>query len=159
MPSHNSSLVMAQLEKILESPALGSAQSLRRFLRYVVEETLAGRGDVLKEYSLGASVFGRGEKFCPRTDPIVRVQARNLRLRLERYYAGPGAHDPLVIEMPKGTYVPVFQPRELAAPRRRLASAMIAVAALLALVSVAVLEVHRQAGRPEPQKSRQYLSP
>src|ERR1700674_3081891 len=159
MPPHNSRMVMAQLEKILESPALGSALSLRRFLRYVVEENLAGRGDVLKEYSLGASVFGRGEKFCPRTDPIVRVQARNLRLRLERYYAGPGAHDPLAIEMPKGTYVPVFRPRGLEAPRRRLASAMIAVAALLALVSVAVLEAHHPAGRPEPQKSRQYLTP
>ena len=150
---------MAQLEKILESPALGSAVSLRRFLRYVVEETLAGRGDVLKEYSLGASVFGRGEKFCPRTDPIVRVQARNLRLRLERYYAGPGSHDPLVIEIPKGAYVPVFRPHKLAAPRSRLASAMIAVAALLALVSVVVLEAHRPAGRHEPQKSHQYLTP
>jgi hypothetical protein len=159
MPPHNSVKVMAQLEKILESPALGSAQSLRRFLRYVVEETLAGRGEALKEYSLGASVFGRGENFCPRTDPIVRVQARNLRLRLERYYAGPGADDPLVIEMPKGTYMPVFGPRELKARWRRMASAMIALAALLALLSVAVLEAHHPAGRPEPQKSRQYLSP
>jgi hypothetical protein len=152
-------MVMVQLEKILESPALGSALSLRRFLRYVVEETLAGRGDVLKEYSLGAGVFGRGEKFCPRTDPIVRVQAHNLRLRLERYYAGPGSRDPLVIEIPKGTYVPVFRPRGLEVSRRRLASAMIAVAALLALVSVAVLEAHHPRGRSEPQKSRQYLSP
>ena len=159
MPPHDSRMVMAQLEKILESPALGSALSLRRFLRHVVEETLAGRGDALKEYSLGASVFGRGENFCPRTDPIVRVQARNLRLRLERYYAGPGAQDPLVIEIPKGTYVPVFRQSGLEAPRRRLASVMVAVAALLALVSVAVLEAHHPADRPEPQKSRQYLSP
>ena len=159
MPPHNSRLVMAQLEKILESPALGSAISLRRFLRYVVEETLAGRGDALKEYSLGASAFGRGEKFCPRTDPIVRVQARNLRLRLEQYYAGLGAEDPLLIEVPKGTYVPVFRRRGLEAPRRRLASAMIPVAALLALECVAVLEGHHPTARPEPQKPRQFPSP
>jgi hypothetical protein len=93
------------------------------------------------------------------TDPIVRVQARNLRLRLERYYAGLGAQDPLVIEMPQGTYVPVFRRRGLEAPGRRLASAMIAVAALLALVCMAVLEAHNPTARPEPQKSREYPSP
>jgi serine/threonine-protein kinase len=89
---------------------------LCRFLRYVVEETLAGRGGLIKEYSLGAEVFSRGDDFDPRIDPIVRVQARNLRARMVKYYEGPGATDPIVIDLPKRTYVPVFASREAAAP-------------------------------------------
>jgi hypothetical protein len=159
MPTHNPTIVMAELDRILESPALGSAASLRRFLRYVVEESLAGRGNSLKEYTVGAEVFGRGEKFCPRTDPIVRVQARNLRLRLERYYAGPGVRDSLVIELPKGTYAPVFRERAASSPLKRRVSVLIAAAALLALLSAALAETHRLTMAKEPQKARQYLTP
>ena len=111
-------LVTAQLERILASPPLESSPSLCRFLRYVVEETLAGRSCCLKEYSLGVVAFERGENFDPRIDPIVRVQARNLRGRLGQYYAGPGANDPILIELPKRTYVPVFH-----CPRGREAGA------------------------------------
>jgi tetratricopeptide (TPR) repeat protein len=100
--------VNEQLERILTNPPLVSSPSLCRFLRYVVEETLAGRGAEIKEHPLGVRVFDRGEDFNPRLDPIVRVQARNLRKRIEGYYAGPGAGDPIRIELPKGTYVPVF---------------------------------------------------
>jgi Tfp pilus assembly protein PilF len=107
----NRDSVQAQLERILRSPQLESAPSLCRLLRFVVQETLAGKAGGLKEYSLGAEVFGRGEGFDPRMDPIVRVQARNLRGRLAQYYAGPGERDPVVIELPKRTYVPVFRSR------------------------------------------------
>jgi tetratricopeptide (TPR) repeat protein len=101
--------VIAQLERILKSPALVTSPSLCRFLRYIVEETLAGHRGSIKEYSLGVNVFVRGDDFNPRLDPIVRVQARNLRGRVDRYYAGEGAADPIVIELPKGAYVPVFR--------------------------------------------------
>ena len=104
-------LVTAQLERILTNPPLESSPSLCRFLRYVVEETLAGRSGSLKEYSLGVVAFDRGDEFDPRMDPIVRVQARNLRVRLSQYYAGAGAHDPILIDLPKRTYVPVFRAR------------------------------------------------
>jgi tetratricopeptide (TPR) repeat protein len=104
-------LVTAQLNRIVTGPPLSSSPSLCRFLRYVVEETLAGRNGSLKEYSLGVVVFDRGDEFDPRLDPIVRVQARNLRVRLAQYYAGPGTDDPVVIELPKRTYVPVFRRR------------------------------------------------
>ncbi len=103
------SLVFEQLERIVSSSPLASSPSLRRFLRYVVEETLAGRSGSLKEYSLGVVVFDRGDEFDPRLDPIVRVQARNLRVRLSQYYAGPGVNDTLIIDLPKRTYVPVFR--------------------------------------------------
>lgn len=99
------------LQRVVESPVLEPCPSLCRFLRYVVEETLAARADGIKEYTLGLEVFERGEQFDPRADPIVRVQARNLRARLERYYAGPGVNDPVRIEVPKRTYVPVFEQR------------------------------------------------
>ncbi|HTP33500.1 MAG TPA: hypothetical protein VMJ75_15080 [Candidatus Acidoferrales bacterium] len=100
-----------QLERILNTPPLVSSPSLSRFLRYVVEETAAGRGAAIKEYTLGLNVFDRGDEFNPRLDPIVRVQARNLRARLDKYYETSGADDPIRIELPKGTYVPVFHYR------------------------------------------------
>lgn len=103
--------IRAQLERIVTSPQLEASPSLCRLLRFVVDETLNGKGGSLKEYSLGTQVFDRGEAFDPRMDPIVRVQARNLRTRLAQYYSGPGEADPIIIELPKRTYVPVFHPR------------------------------------------------
>ncbi len=100
--------IRAALERIVTSPQLESSPSLCRFLRYVVEETLQGRGGNIKEYSLGAEVFNRGDDFDPRIDPIVRVQARNLRARMAKYYEGPGGDEPVLIDLPKRTYVPVF---------------------------------------------------
>ncbi len=97
-----------QLERILKSTPLVTSPSLSRFLRYIVEETLAGRGAAIREYTLGVHVFDRGEDFNPRLDPIVRVQARNLRARVAKYYEGSGTNDPIRIELPKGTYVPIF---------------------------------------------------
>ena len=97
-----------QLARITKSPPLVSSPSLCRFLRYIVEETLAGRESGIKEQVLGLEVFDRGNDFNPRLDPIVRVQARNLRSRMAKYYEGPGKYDPILIELPKGTYVPVF---------------------------------------------------
>lgn len=97
-----------QVARITKSPPLISSPSLCRFLRYIVEETLAGRASGIKEQVLGLEVFDRGQDFNPRLDPIVRVQARNLRSRMAKYYEGPGQADPIRIELPKGTYVPVF---------------------------------------------------
>ncbi len=69
---------------------------------------MAGRASGIKEQVLGLEVFDRGHDFNPRLDPIVRVQARNLRSRMAKYYEGPGKYDPIHIELPKGTYIPVF---------------------------------------------------
>ena len=97
-----------QLARITKSPPLVSSPSLCRFLRYIVAETLAGRASGIKEQVLGLEVFDRGQDFNPRLDPIVRVQARNLRTRMAKYYEGPGQADPIRIELPKGSYIPVF---------------------------------------------------
>ncbi|HEY1336510.1 MAG TPA: tetratricopeptide repeat protein [Bryobacteraceae bacterium] len=108
----------AQLERILASKSFRQADRLKRFLTFIVEETLAGRGERLKEFVVGVEVFGKDDLFDPRNDPIVRVQARRLRSQLARYYREEGADDELVIELPKGGYAPVFRPRKSAAARR-----------------------------------------
>jgi predicted ATPase len=102
--------VLAQVTRILASGTFDSAPTLRRFLEYVVTHALEGHPDHLKEYSLGVDVFGRGTSFDPRVDTIVRVQARRLRSKLQEYYDTEGRADPVVIEVPKGRYVPSFRP-------------------------------------------------
>ena len=85
----------------------------------MVEQSLQGKGDELKEYSIGTSVFDRDERFDPRIDSIVRVEAGRLRSKLDEYYSGPGAADDVMIRIPRGTYAPVFERRgreEPAAP-------------------------------------------
>ena len=101
--------VSAQLERILARPPLASSPSLNRLLRFLVEETLAGRGEEITEYNLGVHVFHRGEEFNPRLDPIVRVQMHHLRSRLVQYYTRFGAEDPVAIEIPGRKYVPLFR--------------------------------------------------
>ena len=115
----SASEVRAELEAVLQSKPFSSSARLSRFLRYVTEETLAGRAASLKEYKLGLEVFGRGEDFDPRVDAVVRVEARQVRFKLADYYAGPGIHDPIIISLPKGGYAPRIErraPQALDAP-------------------------------------------
>jgi len=100
--------VRAQLERVCASEVFAQVDRLRRFLQFIVEETLQGKGGNLKEFLVGVEVFNKSAHFDPRTDPIVRVQARRLRERLTQYYAKQGHNDPLVIELPKGSYKPIF---------------------------------------------------
>jgi len=97
-----------QLERILRSKGFRSSVRLQRFLRLAVERTLAGETDQLNEYAVGRDVFDRGVDYDPRVDSIVRVEARRLRNKLREYYRTAGAADPVVIEFPRGSYVPKF---------------------------------------------------
>ena len=101
----------AQLARILDSADFDATGREHRFLSYVVEEALSGRGDRIKAYSIAVEVFGRDESFDPQTDPIVRIEAGHLRRALERYYLTSGQADPILITIPKGGYVPVFSLR------------------------------------------------
>jgi serine/threonine-protein kinase len=83
-----------------------------RFLRLAVTETLEGRSADLKEYRFGLEVFDREASFDPGADPIVRVEARRLRAKLAKYYGSDGRYDDIVVELPKGGYVPSFRRRE-----------------------------------------------
>ena len=119
------------LERILASPGFDASARNRRFLEYIVEETLAGRADRLKGLTIAIDVFGRdAATFDARNDPVVRIEAAKLRRRLERYYLIAGQQDPIRIDIPKGTYVPTFEERDgplpaLPRPRRRRAAAAV----------------------------------
>jgi Tol biopolymer transport system component len=101
------SLVRAQLERILASPVFSRSQQLRRFLSFIVEQRLAGQGHTLKESVLAHELYGKGTDFDGGADPVVRVDARRLRDKLREYYEGRS--DPVVISLPKGSYVPAFE--------------------------------------------------
>jgi tetratricopeptide (TPR) repeat protein len=100
--------VRAELEKVLAADTLRDSEMLKRFLRYVVEQTLAGQADHLKEYRLGVDVFDREETFDPRLDPVVRMAAGRLRKKLQEYYESDGRQDRMRIEVPKGGYAASF---------------------------------------------------
>lgn len=103
--------VQDQLHKILASRTFARSKELCRFLQFAVEQKLRNRSVRLKEYLIGVTVFERGESFNPGTDPIVRVQARRLRSKLNLYYESEGSGDSVLVELPCGGYVPVFRLR------------------------------------------------
>ncbi len=100
--------VREQLELILASSGFRASESLRRLLRYTVEAALAGRGDSLKEYTIGVEALGRPASFDPHLDTIVRFQARKLRERLAAYYAAEGSGESCRIVYRPGSYLPAF---------------------------------------------------
>ena len=116
--------IRTALDKILASPGFVNADRLSRFLRYTVEETLNGQTDKLKESLLGIDVFGRKPTYDPRVDAVVRTEAVKLRARLRDYYESEGREDEIVIDVPKGGYVPAFRHRnplpDVAAPAEAL---------------------------------------
>ena len=108
--------IREQLVRILNSGPFHQAQRRQRFLEYIVNEVLAGRGERLKGDNIAQAVFDRAETFDSNVDPIVRMEAGRLRDRLREYYDGDGQDDPVRIELPKGTYTPHIEFRQ--APTR-----------------------------------------
>ena len=104
--------ILACVERVLASRCFSGAPGQRHFLRFVVDETLAGRGHDLKEYVVAVQVLGRPDTFDPRTDSSVRVAARRLRQKLDEYYAGEGRDDEVGIALERGGYRPDFHRRE-----------------------------------------------
>ncbi len=100
--------IRSQVQKILSSRRFTNSGRHCRLLRYLLEATLEGRGDQLKEYVLGVEVFDRGESFDPQTDPIVRTEMSRLRAKLKDYYEGDGRNEALVVELPHRSYSLVF---------------------------------------------------
>lgn len=101
-------LIAAQLDRILASSTFVHSERLSRLLRFTVQQATEGNSERLKEYALAISVFDKRDSFDPRFDPIVRVEAGRLRTRLKHYYETEGREDELVIDLPKGSYVPRF---------------------------------------------------
>lgn len=101
--------VRVHLEKILASRVFVRSGRLARFLRFLVTQGLVGEAGKLKEYALGIDVFDRDSDYDQRFDPIVRVEARRLRIKLQEYYEKEGQADPVRIELAARGYVPVFR--------------------------------------------------
>jgi TolB-like protein/tetratricopeptide (TPR) repeat protein len=116
LPCAGADEIRTHLEKILAGRLFSRSDRLIRFLRFSVEQTLAGKGDQLKEQLIGIEVFDRKPDYDPRIDPIVRVEARRLRSKLKAYYASVGRADRILIGLPKGSYAPFFRSRTTAAP-------------------------------------------
>lgn len=117
--------VRAQVDKILASRQFARSERLCRFLRFCVEQTLEEKGDQLKEQLVGVEVFDRKGDYDPRTDPIVRVEAMRLRSKLKAYYTSAGRPDCILVELPKGAYVPAFRIRNTVQPAGQAARAQV----------------------------------
>src|SRR5580658_2324780 len=102
--------VRNELERVLASPGFARNERLSRFLRVIVERHLEGRDAELKESVIGIEVFGRQPGFDTKQDSTVRTEAGRLRARLAEYYAGDRVGDRVIIQLPKGGYIPVFHP-------------------------------------------------
>ena len=100
--------VRAALDRLVAGGIFRRSTQLAAFLRFVVETTLRGESDRIKGYTIATEALGRGEDFDPEADPIVRVEAGRLRRAIEQHYAGPGAEDKIVIDLPRGHYIPTF---------------------------------------------------
>jgi adenylate cyclase len=163
--------VRRQLDRMLASETFANAGRLSRLLKFIVDRALAGEGDHLKEYLLGVEVFDRGERYDPRLDSIVRVEARRLRAKLDEYYASAGINDPVVIAVARGSYVPTFARPSAQAPastsRRGVTVMALLTAATLLIVTsvswrwqpaaapavvVAVLPFEQHSGTPEDER-------
>jgi hypothetical protein len=112
----NPASVRAALQLVLQSQGFRSSRRSQDFLRYVVERTLDGQADTLKERTIGVDVFGRSTEYDPSDDATVRVKAGEVRKRLGLYYANEGHAEEIRIELPPGTYIPQFHRVEPGAP-------------------------------------------
>jgi adenylate cyclase len=102
-------VVAEQLARIVNSPKFISSPRLCRFLTHIVNRTIHGDLDSLKEFSIAVEVFDRNSEYDPNIDAIVRVEARRLRAKLKEYYEGFGRNDAVLIGLRPGSYVPIFR--------------------------------------------------
>src|SRR3954447_26482171 len=105
MIANDRSKVQAQLKRILSSSGFVNSRRMSRFLKFVVETTLQGNGPRIKEFVIAVEVFEKAESYDPQADSTVRTEASKLRAKLAHYYETEGREDPVVITIPKGSYV------------------------------------------------------
>ena len=110
-------VVLHELDQVLESPFFRNAGRCKQFLRYVVEHKL-DHSESLKERTIGVELFNRPHDYATGDDPVVRVQAGEVRRRLEQYYRAATAEPPMRIEIPVGSYSPVFREHSIEAVSR-----------------------------------------
>lgn len=132
----SSAAVRDQLSRILASDLFAESPRMVRFLRFTVEEALAGNAAELKENVIGTQVFDRPTAYDSRIDPIVRVEARRLRTKLRAYYDKYGQNDPVVLDLPKGRYAPLFRMRQTRGQKSQEAAGQGSAIAVLPFVNL-----------------------
>src|ERR1700688_2598396 len=100
--------IQEQLERLLSTSHFKQSRRFPSFLRFVIDQTLLGQTDLLKERTLGIEIFGREADYDTSSDPIVRVTATEIRKRIAQYYQEPGHEAELRVSLPSGSYVPQF---------------------------------------------------
>jgi hypothetical protein len=105
-----------QVRRVVQSATFRNATTLQQLLQFLAVKTLSGSSEILKEYTIGVEALGRKTDFDPKIDPIVRVQSHRLRLKLREYYDVEGSHDPILIQFPKGHYLPIFESMSASPP-------------------------------------------
>ena len=141
--------VRAELDRLLQSAPFLQSGRLGRFLRFAIENALAGNTDQLKEYVIGTEVYDRKPPYHPSQDSIVRTEARRLRAKLKEYYESEGKQNPVFIYFRPGTYVPVFRRNDnRAEPSSRAASPESELLVKGGGVAVAVLPFVDLSNRP-----------
>lgn len=105
-----------QVHRVVQSATFRNAATLQLLLQFLTDKTLAGATESLKEYTIGVDALGRKPDFDPKIDPIVRVQSHRLRVKLKEYYDVEGYRDPILIQFPKGHYVPTFETLPISLP-------------------------------------------
>lgn len=139
--------IREQLERILSSPLFNKSKRLPNLLRFVVERSLHGHPEPLKERTLGIEVFGREPGYDTNLDPVVRTTAVEIRKRIAQYYHEPGHENEIRIDFPAGSYHPEFRMPEKPAvetspaPARRIPMLAIAISSVLAIAALAALLV------------------
>ena len=104
--------LLQQIDKLVKSPTFRHSDVLCRALHYLAEHSLEHPGMSVKEYQLATEVFGRPSSFDSQSDSTIRVQVGRLRMKLAEYYSSEGSHDPILVEVPKGSYALSFRHRE-----------------------------------------------
>jgi hypothetical protein len=134
--------IQEQLERLLGNPHFSHSRRFPSFLRFVVEQTLSGQTELLKERTLGMAIFGRDADYDTASDPIVRVTAAEIRKRIAQYYQEPGHENEIRLSLPPGSYVPQF-----AWPNAATGDGLVPVALLPVAAEETVPEIRASAKR------------
>ena len=150
--------IREQLDRILKSGPFHQSHRRQRFLEYLVNETLAGRGERLKAYNVALEVFERPETFDPMIDPLVRIEAARLRDKLREYYGTEGQSDAIHIDLPKGTYAPLieFREGEQLSKRRMRWQTTVPVLALILMLGAVGAWLTRDLWGPAPEGAAEH---
>ena len=146
--------VREELSRVLACHEFRASKRSQDFLRYVVENTLQGHGDMLKERTIGIEVFGRPTSYDPSEDATVRVKAGEVRKRLGIYYADQGSHNPVRLELPSGTYVPEFHLVNASVPASAATSVAAMICSLPRFEVITITVLRKSITRPSPSRMK-----